>query len=85
MLLHNSTLTTVLLSLKDSNDNETFTAVPVSCKRTATSVQNTWKKGDVIARLPIPSSCREYVMATFTTDDASVSGSVDVIFDYLPR
>lgn len=76
---------TITMKLEDSADNSTFTAVPMTSTRTATATVNSWKIGDVIARLPVPSDAREYVRVKISTDDSSVSGTVDVVFDYLPR
>lgn len=75
----------ITLSMEDSADKITFTAVPVTCRRMASSSGQAWKKGDVIARLPVPSDCKEYIRVIIATDDASASGSVDVLFDYMPR
>lgn len=75
----------ITLSLQDSDDNETFATVPMTSTCTATSTAYSWNAGDVILRLPVPSSAREYVRVNMATDDTSASGTVDVVFDYLPR
>ncbi|MFI3270934.1 MAG: hypothetical protein R3Y11_02370 [Pseudomonadota bacterium] len=76
---------TISMTLEDSDDNETFSAVPMTSSCTATSSACSWAIGDVIARLPVPSDAREYVRVKMSTDDTAVSGSVDIVFDYLPR
>lgn len=75
----------VTMTLEDSDDNETFTAVPITSTFTASSTTNSWTAGTVIMRLPVPSDAREYVRVVISTNDSSASGTVDVVFDYLPR
>ena len=75
----------VSLGLEDSADGISFAAVPITCKRTVSGGARTWKTGEVLARLPVPSDCRELLRAVLSTDDAAAAGTVDVIFDYLPR
>lgn len=72
------------LTLEDSGDGVAFAALPVSFRRTVTAARS-WKPGEVLGRLPVPSDCRRHVRAVVGTDDAAASGSVDIVFDYLPR
>lgn len=75
----------ITLTLQDSDNNETFTDVPMTSTRTATPTAYLWDIDDIILRLPIPSSAREYVRVVISTDDEHVTGKVYVVFDYLPR
>lgn len=72
------------LMLEDSDDGVAFAALPVSFRRSAPGGR-TWVGGEVLGRLPLPSDCRRHVRVVIGTDDAGASGTVDVVFDYLPR
>ena len=73
------------LALEDSADGTAFAPLAVSFKRTVSGGARTWKPGDVLGRVPLPSDCRSWVRAVMGTDDASAAGTVDIVFDYMPR
>lgn len=73
------------LGMEDSSDGTTFSALPVTFRRTVSGGPRTWNPGEVLARLPVPSDCRSRVRAVLGTDDPEAAGKVDVIFDFRPR
>lgn len=72
------------LTLQDSDDGLAFAALPVSFRRSVLGGR-TWAVGEVLGRLPLPSGCRRHVRVVIGTDDDAATGTVDVVFDYLPR
>lgn len=49
------------------------------------SPTKTWAAGDVIGRFVLPSDAQKYTKAVLATDDAAVSGTIDVFPSLLPR
>lgn len=45
----------------------------------------TFKAGEVIGVLPLPTTCRQFVKCTLQTDDTAPTGTVDVFAGYNPR
>jgi hypothetical protein len=76
---------TLTLALQESADDSAFAEVPVIFRKTASGAAMTFAAGEVMARLPMPSDTAKYVKAVFGTDDAAATGTVNVIFEYLPR
>lgn len=61
-----------------------YTDMAVTWKKTHAAAK-TYKAGETIARLTLPSDTRAFVKARIVTDDAAATGSVDVFSTYLPR
>ncbi|SHN62902.1 hypothetical protein [Desulfovibrio litoralis] len=74
----------ISIRVEDSADGISFTALPVSFKRTMGASSRTWNIGEEIARLPIPSDARTYIKVFISTDDTAATGNVDIAFNYLP-
>ncbi|UZP67379.1 hypothetical protein N1030_17555 [Desulfovibrio mangrovi] len=81
-IAENATLT---LSLQESADDAVFADVPVLFRKAAVGKAMSFAAGEVMARLPMPSDTAKYVKASMGTDDAAASGTVNIIFEYLPR
>lgn len=77
--------TTLTLMMQQSTDGETFTDIPVQFRKTVAASSMNVAAGEVMARLPLPSDAGSFVRAVMATDDAAATGSVDIIFEYLPR
>lgn len=75
----------VSFGLEESDDNTSFTPVPLTFRLTSGTAARTWEQGDVIGRLPLPSELKRFVRLTLATDDSTAKGSVDAAFSYLPR
>lgn len=81
-LAENATLT---LSMQESTDNTVFSNMPVQYIRKAVGGAMDFAAGDVVARLPLSSDAGKHVKAVMATDDAAATGTVNIIFEYLPR
>ena len=77
--------TQVTLQLEGSDDNTTFTLMPVNYVVTTSSGVTTYKKGEEFARLPLPSNAPKHVRCRVATNKTGVTGTVDVFCDFLPR
>ncbi|WP_027186658.1 hypothetical protein [Desulfovibrio cuneatus] len=75
----------VSFGLEESDDNTSFTPVPITFRLATGTTARAWEQGDIIGRLPLPSELKRYVRLTLATDDAAAKGSVDAAFSYLPR
>ncbi len=76
---------TVSFGLEESDDNISFTPVPIFFRLATGTAARAWEQGDIIGRLPPPSELKRYVRLTLATDDAAAKGCVDATFSYLPR
>ena len=62
----------------------TFATLPQSFKATYASAKS-FKAGELIGVLPLPSTCRQFVKVSLTTDDTAPTGTVDIFAGYNPR
>ncbi|SIO36834.1 hypothetical protein [Halodesulfovibrio marinisediminis] len=77
--------TQLTLQLEGSDDNTTFTLLPVNFVVTTAGSVTKYKKGEELARLPIPSNAPKHVRCRIVTNKTGVTGGVDVFCDFLPR
>lgn len=75
----------VTLKLQHSDDGTTWADVPVRLERTCPAGDNTFAPNAVLARLPVPSDCKQLVKATLGTTDTVAAGDVTVMLSLLPR
>lgn len=73
---------TVLLEHRDKGG--TFELLGEVCSLTAAGAQG-YKAGTVLGRFIPPSDCKVETRAVVTTDDAAVSGKIDIYPHYLAR
>jgi len=73
------------LNIYDSADNSTF-ALFAKCTSVTADGETTYSAGDQIGDdYVLPPSANEWTKAQLVTDDAAVTGTVDVFLHYLPR
>jgi len=77
--------TRVTLQIEGSDNNADFTVLPVSFSKVTSGTVTTCRSGEEIARLPVPSNAPKYMRCRVGTDNSSVTGTVDVFCDFLPR
>jgi len=77
--------TTLSLILEGSEDNVSFSPLPVSYVRIESAGGGNYAVNDELARLPVPSNSPKYIRCKMQTNKSSVTGKVDVFCDFLPR
>jgi len=73
------------IKLQDSANNSSFADLATVYTITAAAGSGVKAAGTQLAKLLIPSSARRYVKAVITTDDADVTGKLNVFLTYVPR
>ena len=72
------------IKLRDSADGTTYADLETVYTVTA-SGETTVAAGTIMARFILPTDCNDYIMATLTSTDAALTGSVSIYPTYLPR
>ena len=75
----------VTLTLQHANEDMAFTDVDSRISHACPAGANTFKAGDVIARMTLPMDCKQYVKASLGTNDTAPTGTVSVVPGLLPR
>lgn len=74
----------ITLQFQESDDNVTFADRIGLITYSYTAAKN-WVKGDVVARVLIPGGAKKWLKVKLGTNDATVTGTVDVFAEYLAR
>lgn len=77
--------TQLVLQLEGSDNNSSFSTMPVNYTEAIGSEGKTCKAGEELARLPVPSNAPKHVRCRVVTNKSGVTGTVDVFCDFLPR
>ncbi|EPR42724.1 hypothetical protein dsx2_2641 [Desulfovibrio sp. X2] len=79
-----ATTKSITVTVLDSADNVTFTAVSARTKTAGASAM-TFKAGDPVMFVGLPSDLRKYSKVNIATTDTGAVGKVDVVLNFLPH